>query len=80
MSTLVGHVGAVYMVAWSPDSRMLVSASKDSTLKLWDAAKGTKAKETLPGHYDEVYALDWAPNGASVASGSKDRTIKVWKS
>jgi ribosome assembly protein 4 len=36
MSTLVGHVGAVYMVAWSPDSRLLVSASKDSTLKLWD--------------------------------------------
>ncbi len=36
VSTLVGHVGAVYMVAWAPDSRLLVSASKDSTLKLWE--------------------------------------------
>lgn len=40
MSTLVGHVGAVYMVAWAPDSRFLVSASKDSTLKLWEVRQG----------------------------------------
>ena len=34
MATLRGHVGAVYRVAWSADGRMLVSASKDSTLKV----------------------------------------------
>lgn len=39
VSTLVGHVGAVYMVAWAPDSRLLVSASKDSTLKLWQVGR-----------------------------------------
>jgi len=57
----------------------LVSASKDSTAKLWEIPSGKKAKETLPGHEDEVYALDWSPNGASVATGSKDRSIKIWK-
>lgn len=34
MATLRGHVGAVYRLAWSADARMLVSASKDSTLKV----------------------------------------------
>lgn len=34
VSSLRGHVAAVYRVAWSADSRMLVSASKDSTLKV----------------------------------------------
>jgi ribosome assembly protein 4 len=31
---LRGHVGAVYRLAWSADGRLLVSASKDSTLKV----------------------------------------------
>ena len=69
----------MYQVAWSADSRLLVSASKDSTIKLWDPAEPKKAKDTLPGHADEVYALDWSPSGTQVASGSKDRTIKIWR-
>ena len=79
LATLTGHVGAVYKVAWSMDSRLLVSASKDSTIKLWDANAPKTAMHTLPCHADEVYALDWSPNGAQVASGSKDRTIKIWR-
>lgn len=31
--TFRGHVQAVYSVAWSADSRLLVTGSKDSTLK-----------------------------------------------
>lgn len=34
IATLRGHVGAVYRLSWSADSRMLVSASKDATLKV----------------------------------------------
>ena len=34
-----GHVASVYQVSWSADSRMLVSGSKDSTLKVWDVEK-----------------------------------------
>ena len=33
-------MGPVYRTAWSPDSRMLVSASKDSTCKVWDFRLG----------------------------------------
>jgi WD40 repeat protein len=31
---LRGHVAPVYRLSWSCDSRLLVSASKDSTLKV----------------------------------------------
>lgn len=34
VATLRGHIAAVYRLAWSADSRLLVSASKDSTLKV----------------------------------------------
>lgn len=34
VATLRGHIAPVYRLAWSADSRLLVSASKDSTLKV----------------------------------------------
>lgn len=51
--SLRGHVAAVYQVAWSADSRLLVSGSSDSTLKVWDVKTG-KLSVDLPGHADEV--------------------------
>ena len=38
VATFRGHVGPVYQVAWSADSRLFVSGSKDSTLKVRQAA------------------------------------------
>lgn len=33
IATLRGHVAPVYQISWSSDSRLIVSGSKDSTLK-----------------------------------------------
>ena len=66
------------MSCFSPDSRLLVSGSKDTTLKVWDVRKG-KLKQDLPGHQDEVYALDWSGDGGKVGSGGKDRVVKIWR-
>ena len=66
------------MACFSPDSRLLVSGSKDTTLKVWDVWTGT-LKEDLPGHKDEVYAVDWSPDGEKVGSGGKDRAVRVWR-
>lgn len=43
----------MYQIAWSADSRLLVSGSSDSTLKVWDA-ETKKLAIDLPGHADEV--------------------------
>ena len=43
----------VYQVAWSADSRLLVSSSKDSTLKVWKV-EARELMLDLPGHADEV--------------------------
>lgn len=53
LTSLRGHVAAVYQIAWSADSRLLVSGSSDSTLKVWDT-KTQKLAVDLPGHADEV--------------------------
>jgi ribosome assembly protein 4 len=70
-------VGEVYQIAWSPDSRLLVSGSKDSTLKVWNI-KTLKLEFDLPGHADEVYSVDWSPDGQRVASGGKDKVLKMY--
>lgn len=56
IASLRGHVCPVYQVCWSSDSRLLISASKDSTIKIWDL-KSKKIKLDLPGHLDEVRIL-----------------------
>ncbi len=49
--TLEGHSHWVSSVAFSPDSRLLASASYDKTVRLWDAATGA-LQQTLKGHSD----------------------------
>lgn len=39
-ATLSGHLGILRDVALSADSRVLVSASQDSTLQMWDPLTG----------------------------------------
>jgi WD40 repeat protein len=68
VATLRAHVAPVYQCAWSADSRLLVSSSKDTTLKVWDI-RTRKLRTDLPGHEDEVFAVDWSPDGYKVASG-----------
>ncbi|OAX31017.1 hypothetical protein K503DRAFT_860900 [Rhizopogon vinicolor AM-OR11-026] len=56
------------------DSRMLVSARKDVTVKIWDL-KTYKIKSDLPGHTDEVYCVNFVSD--KVVSGDRDRTVKI---
>ena len=65
-------------VSFSADSRLVVSGSKDSTLKIWDL-KTRKLKMDLPGHADEVFSVDWSPDGWRVVSGGKDRLLRIWR-
>lgn len=78
INTLRGHVAPVYQCAFSADSRLLVSASKDTTLKCWNVRTGKLATD-LPGHQDEVYAVDWSPDGRMVGSGGKDKAVRLWR-
>lgn len=66
------------MVSFSADSRLMVSGSADSTLKLWNL-KNKKLEIDLPGHADEVFVVDWSTDGLTVASGGKDKVLRLWQ-
>jgi WD40 repeat protein len=40
VSTLVGHIGTIYAVSFSPNGEQIASSSRDETVKLWDIKTG----------------------------------------
>ncbi|MHC4199714.1 MAG: WD40 repeat domain-containing serine/threonine protein kinase, partial [Planctomycetota bacterium] len=75
--TLKGHAGSVYSVAFSPDGKRLVTGSRDTTAKVWDAATGAEVM-TLKGHTGGVGSVAFSPDGKRLVTGSGDKTAKVW--
>lgn len=48
-TTMTGHTKGVWSLAYSPDGTKLVSASPDSTARIWDTKSG-KAAAILRDH------------------------------
>jgi WD40 repeat protein len=67
----------VEAVAFSPDGARVVTASLDTTARLWDAKDG-KLLITLQGHTNSVSAVAFSPDGTRVATASSDKTARLW--
>jgi tetratricopeptide (TPR) repeat protein len=76
------HENTVYHLAFSPDGKLLATASgnslnpNDNTARLWDVASG-KELARLP-HENTVYHLAFSPNGKLLATASGDKTARLW--
>ncbi|HEY7124608.1 MAG TPA: WD40 repeat domain-containing protein [Ktedonobacterales bacterium] len=72
------HSNQIKSLAWSPDSKLIASASSDQTVQVWEAATG-KTRLTYRGHKEIVDTVAWSPDGKYLASGGGDNTVQVWE-
>jgi len=74
---MTGHQQPVNYVAYSPDGRLIASASFDNSVRLWNGLTG-KFVATFRGHVQDVYQVCWSGDSRLLCSSSKDSTMKVW--
>ncbi|MBN9688696.1 MAG: protein kinase [Verrucomicrobia bacterium] len=72
-----GHGNAVVGGSFSPDGRLLATASWDRLIHLWSVATGEKVA-TLNGHKAGVLEVAFSSDGRTLASSSDDWTVKLW--
>lgn len=71
-----GHQGDVLSVSISSSVRQFVSASRDKTIKVWNAYG--ECAQTLKSHSDWVSSVECSPSKKSVVySAGWDKTVKV---
>lgn len=73
------HSSTVSSISVSEDSRWVVSASHDHTVRIWDISTDTISSGTvLEGHTNWIRSVSISNHGRFVVSGSDDRTVRVW--
>eukprot|EP00457_Paulinella_chromatophora_P006099 gb/GEZN01006117.1/.p1 GENE.gb/GEZN01006117.1/~~gb/GEZN01006117.1/.p1 ORF type:complete len:449 (+),score=50.39 gb/GEZN01006117.1/:240-1586(+) len=75
--TLKQHTSVVTCVRFHPVYAVIVTASEDATIKVWDSESG-EYQRTLKGHQDTIQDLAFNPSGSLLASCSADLSIKLW--
>ncbi len=76
-ATLEEHKDTVWAVAFSPDGKVLATASRDGTVRLFELATG-KTLATLEGHEGDVHTAAFAPEGKTLVTAGEDKTVRLW--
>lgn len=83
--SFAGHTGAITALAFTPDSRYILSGSdgNDSTLRLWDVETG-EATQVFDGVSDGVHNILMLPDGRhaiishAISASPKHTSLHVW--
>jgi WD40 repeat protein len=75
-AVLQGAGDVTECLAFSPDSRLLVSGSADFGVRIWDVAQRRMLREIT--NKARIHGITFSPNGLWVAWGTHDGNVRVW--
>lgn len=73
-----GHKSDIFSIAVSPSGTLLASASKDTTVRIWDLSTGTELSHLVRQHRLPVRSVTFSHDGKRIVTGSYDTTVRVW--
>ncbi len=71
------HEEDVVMARFSPNGRIVATASQDGTARLWDAQTGQPLGLPLR-HRGSVLCVAFSPDGKQLVTASADHTARIW--
>ncbi|XP_034779487.2 bromodomain and WD repeat-containing protein 3-like [Acipenser ruthenus] len=74
---ILGHLSAVYCVAFDRTGQRIFTGSDDCLVKIWSSFDGS-LHSTLRGHSAEISDLAVNFENTLIAAGSCDKVIRVW--
>jgi len=77
--TIDAHAMPIRTLAFTPDSKVLISGSDDKYFKLHDIASSVSLIATVAGHSSWVLSVAVSPDGQQIATSSADSTVKMWE-
>ena len=72
------HHSPLTCMAFSPDGKTLVSASRDSEIVLWDIPTLQRRLSITTQHTEAVSSVAFSPDGETLASGSYEQMLRLW--
>jgi len=76
---LTGHTDAITSLAYSPAGNLIVTGSKDGTIRLWDGTgNDTTPRAVLTGHQAAVRLVRFTPQGNQLVSVGDGGQVHLW--
>ncbi len=79
LRNISGHQSAIMDLDFSPDNKLLLTASRDGTSRVFEIENTKKLPMLFDDHDDWVMTAAFNEDGSKVITGSKDGFIRVWE-